>query len=261
MFERFVFNGISSNEYDITCVTFESSSMATIAAQETNLETQKSIRGDIFHITSQEYSKPLEYKMQVVKRDYSPISPIQERALKKWLCQKGTYKSFCILDKQYADTWFFVNINNPKSIYVGNVVGLEFTVTTNAPFGFSDIRHKKWTLNAGDIIDNLYVSNDEELPIYPEIIITMSEHGTLTLINNSIVDLNNTLIIKNCTAGEVITLECGYPYISSSLLTHQIFSDFNKYWPYFIDGFNRISVDKSCVLECKYREYRKVAIV
>ena len=261
MFERFVFDGISCDEYGITCVTFSSSTMNTISAQQTDLKTEKSVKGDIYHITSQEYSAPLSYTMQIVNRDFSPVSPIQERALKKWLCQRGKYKLFCVLDKRYADVWFYANINNPKSIYVADTVGLEFTITTNAPFAFSDLRDKKWIMNKNDIIEDFYVDNDEDLPLYPNITITMSEPGTLTLINESITEAENTFTIDNCTSGEILTIESGYPYISSSITTHRVFDDFNKFWPYLIDGYNRITVNKACILEFQYREYRKVGIV
>lgn len=261
MFDRFVFDGIPCNEYGVVCVSFTPASMNTISAQESELKTEKSIRGDTFHITSQEYTKPLSYTIQIVNRDYTPISAIQERALKKWLCQKGKYKLFCVLDKRYADIWFFANISNPKSIYITDTVGMEFTVTTNAPFGFSDIRDKQWIMGKDDVINDLYVDNDEELPIYPDIVITAKESGSLTLVNNSIADAPNTLVINNCIAGEIISLECSYPHISSSIPSHNVFNDFNSYWPYLIDGYNRISVNKPCILQFKYREFRKVGIV
>ena len=261
MFERFVFDGISCEEYGIMCASFSSSTMDTISAQVSDLKTEKSIRGDIYHITSQNYSEPLTYTMQIVNRDFAPISTVQERALKKWLCQRGSYKRFCVLSKRYADIWFFANINNPKSIYVADTVGLEFTVTTNAPFGFSDIRDKTWIMDGNDTIEDFYVDNDEELPIYPDLTITLADAGTFTFRNESITGVPNTLTIENCIAGEVITLECGYPYISSSIASHRVFDDFNKFWPYLIDGYNRIWVDKACTLEFQYREYRKVGIV
>lgn len=261
MFERFVFDGVACNEYGVMCVSFSSSGMKTISAQESELKTEKSIRGDIFHITSQTYTKPLTYTIQIVSKDCTPISAVQERALKKWLCKRGGYKPFCILEKRYADIWFFANINNPKSIYICDTVGMEFTVTTNAPFGFSDIRDKRWIMAGNDIIEDFYVDNDEELPIYPELQIGMNESGTLTLVNESITGADNTLKIENLTAGEIITMECGYPFISSSIQTHNLFNDFNKFWPYLIDGYNRITADKACSLEFKYREYRKVGIV
>lgn len=261
MFERFVFDGVSCDEYGIRCAAFARAGFITVSAQETELNTEKSVLGDTFHIISQDYSKPLSYTMQVVNRDFSPITSNQERFLKKWLCQRNKYKWFCILDKQYADVWFYANISNPKAAYFYGTVGMEFTITTNAPFGFSDIRNKKWIMDGNDTIEDFYVDNDEELPIYPNLTIVPKESGTLTLTNSSIEQEDNFLIIENCVPDEVIKLECGYPFISSSSVTHKVFDDFNKYWPYLIDGYNRITVDMPCTLELEYREYRKVGIV
>lgn len=261
MFERFVFDSTPCDQYGIMCATFSSSTMETILSQSTDLRTEKSVRGNVYHIISQEYSNPLTYTMQVVNKDFRPITAMQERALKKWLCQRNRYKPFCILDKHYADIWFFANISNPKSIFVADTVGLEFTVTTNAPFGFSDIRSKKWVMEENDVIDDFYVDTDGELPIYPDLTITVNRSGTLTLTNESVLGADHTLSIKNCTAGEIIHLECAYPHISSSVKAHNIFDDFNKFWPYLIDGYNRIAVDLPCTLEFQYREHRKVGIV
>lgn len=264
MFERFVFDGVACDEYGIMCVGFEQNpqkGLTTVEAQKSDLQTEKSIQGDIFHIISQEYSEPLTYTLQIINRDFSSITAIQERALKKWLCKRNKYSLFCVLEKRYADIWFYANINNPKIVYFYDCIGMEFTVTTNAPFGFSDIRDKKWDMVANDIIEDFYVDNDEELPIYPDIIITPKETGTLTLTNSSITDVSNTLTIDNCVTDEVITLECAYPYISSTKSTHKVFDDFNKFWPYLIDGYNRFTVDKPCLLEFQYREYRKVGLV
>lgn len=261
MFERFVYDGTSSDEYGIVCVTFSPTTLETVDGHTSELETEKSVRGNIFHIISQEYSAPLSYTIQVINKDGSPITIIQERAIKKWLCQKNKYKYFCILNKRYADIWFYANIGNPKVLYVADTVGLEFEITTNAPFAFSDERNKKWQMEGVDIIEDFYVDNDEDLPIYPKLIITMNEGGTLTLKNESITDVSNTLTINNCEVGEIITIDCNYPHISSSIVTHNVFDDFNKYWIYLIDGYNRISTDKSCTLDFTYREYRKVGLI
>lgn len=261
MFERFVYDGVSSDEYGIVCVTFSPTALETVDSHTSELQTEKSVQGNVFHIISQEYSQPLSYTMQIINKNGEPITTIQERSIKKWLCKKNKYKLFCILSKRYADTWFYANIGNSKVLYVADTVGLEFEITTNAPFAFSDIRNKKWQMESNDIITDFYVDNDEELPIYPDLKITMNEAGTLTLINESIIDASNTLTIENCEKEEIITMECGYPYITSSIVTHNVFNDFNKFWPYLIDGYNKIKVDKACTLEFSYREFRKVGLI
>ena len=261
MFEKFVYDGTMCSEYGIICAYFGKEGLITPEAQKTDLKTEQALRGNTFNIISQDYSEPLSYTMQIVNKDFSPITSIQERALKKWLCQRGKYNWFCILNERYADTWFYANISNPKMEYFYGSFGMELTINTDAPYAYSDPRTVTANFKAGEILESLYVDNDEEMPIYPVLTITPANAGTITLKNLSLPEKDNTLIIKNCTAGEVITLDCNMPLAISSNQNHNIYNDFNLWWPYLIDGYNRITADKDCVVKLEYREYRKVGIV
>jgi hypothetical protein len=261
MFYQFVFDGILSDEYGIVCASFDNILKETFRSQETNIEFEKSIRSNIFHLISQEYTNPLTYKIQIINRDFSPITSTQERSLNKWLCQRGKYKTFCIIDKRYADVWFFANISNPTLICINDVYGLEYTITTNAPFGFSDERNVQIDFNGNDKFEH-YIDNDEEIPIYPSMNIKVKSAGDLEITNQSAGDLNDKIFsIKNCVEGETITVDSSYPAIYSSLPSHNVYNDFNKNWFYWIDGYNTIHSNLPCLIDFKYREYRKVGIV
>lgn len=263
MFERFVYDNIACNEYGIMCVSFDKNLPSTMSAQQSDLQTVKSALGDTYHIISQDYSEPLVYTMQVINRDFSPITQYQERELKKWLCKRGKYKLFSIFDKRYADIWFYANISNPKTIYIGDVYGMEFTITMNAPYGYSDIRDNTYRLDIDKSV-TFYVDNDEELPIYPDIEIEMQQSGDFTMKNMSVEEsILHPFEIKNVKSGEVITIKGSYPLISSSDVAHNnsIYIDTNKLWLYLVDGYNTIQVSLSCKIRLQYREYRKVGVV
>ena len=201
--------------------------------------------------------------MQIANRDFSPITQYQERTLKKWLCKRGCYKLFNILDKRYADIWFFANISNPKTIFIGNVYGMEFTVTMNAPYWFSDIKDIMYSLNSNESF-TFYVDNDEELPIYPDMVIKPLESGNLVITNISdSVTEKLPLKINNIKTNEVITIKGSYPLVQSSDIVHNsnIYNDINKEWLYLIDGYNTIQTNLSCEINLQYREFRKVGVV
>ncbi|MCI8661524.1 MAG: hypothetical protein HFG54_14995 [Lachnospiraceae bacterium] len=261
MFFKFVFDGILSDEYGIQCVNFSQTFTESYPSQETNIQAEKSVGSSIFHMVSQEYLSPLTYKIQVVNRDFSPITSTQERALNKWLCQRGKYKLFCILDKRYADIWFYANINNPSLMWINDVNALEYTITTNAPFGFSDERNILVEFTRNDTFEQ-YIDNDEELTLYPSMEILLKDSGTLTITNQSAGGFNdNVFTVANCATGEMITIDASYPRISSSIQSHKVYNDFKKKWFYWIDGFNTIHSNLACAIRFKYREYRKVGIV
>ena len=145
--------------------------------------------------------------------------------------------------------------------YFYGSVGMQFTIPTDAPYAYSDQKIININFKANEVLETLYVDNDEEMPVYPTLTITPSSGGEIVIKNLSLPDKDNTLSIKNCSAGETITLDCATPLVVSSNQNHNVYNDFNKWWFYLVDGYNRITVNKDCVLKLEYREYRKVGIV
>lgn len=262
MFTKFIYDSISSDEFGILCVKFGSpESIITASSEQSDLKLEKAASGHLFQIASQEYANPLQYTLQVMNKNQAPITQEEERALKKWLVKRGRFKPFFIYDKYYSDIWFFANINNPKQIDINGVYGLEFTVTTNSPFGYSDLHEFRYELNKGDSFD-IYVNTDEPIPIRPDLEIAVKEDGTLILTNRTLSgDSKNALIIKNVSSGEVITIQGGYPKIRTSRPDHAIYSDFNLVWPTLADDWNQFAINISCTLSMSFREIRKVGIV
>ena len=262
MFTKFIYDSISSDEFGIMCVKFGSpESIITAPSEQSDLKLEKAASGHLFQIVSQEYTNPLQYTIQVMNKNQSPITQEEERALKRWLIQRGRFKPFCIFDKYYSDIWFFANMNNPKQIYINGVNGLEFTVTTSSPFGYSDLHEFRHDLKGGASFA-VYVNTDEELPIRPDLEITLKEAGTCILTNAAISgDNKNALVIKNVTPGEVITIEGGYPKIRTSKPEHAIYEDFNLVWPTLMDDWNQFTISLSCTISMSFREIRKVGIV
>lgn len=262
MFCKFMFNGESSDEYGIVCVHFDNSSTTRYAAHQTDLEYEKSIRGDSYNIISQTYSEPITYTLQVISKNGDSITPPQERAVKKWLCKRNTFKGFCVFNKRFADIWFYANISNPQSICINNVNGLEFTVTTNSSIAFSDERNNTYEFSANEEIE-VYIDNDEEMPIYPDMIITALGSGEYEIKNKTLDGIADALTIDNVKKNEVITINAKYPTIESSDTVHnnKIYNDSNKQWFYFVDGYNAITVNKACTIQFIYREYRKAGLV
>ncbi len=71
------------------------------------------------------------------------------------------------------------------------------------PYGFED--NIKQICNGKKFV--IYSNSDEVGTLYPTVIITCNEAGDLSLAN----DLDNeVMVIKNCSAGEVITVNSKY---------------------------------------------------
>lgn len=261
LYADFVYDTISSDEFGVKCISFSPVSGAEkIPMHNTNLNQELAAASNEFKIVSQTYSQPLTFTFQLMNRDERPISPAQERAIKKWLLKKAQYAWFTILEPQYADLWFKANISNPKNIVVMDVSGLEFTVTCSTPFAYSDLHELQFTATKGQPSLSLYVDNDEAAYIYPSMAITMAADGDFEIKNSREPDKNKIFSIKGLRKGEIITLDGSLPHMSSSIKTHNLYDKFSFHWPYLIDGENHLSFSQPCEVSLTYRETRKVGV-
>lgn len=260
MFSNFIFDEVSSDLYDIICVKFGSMSgeQTVSAGDETDLSLERSGRGNKFYVVDQSYSNPMSFPFQIINSDGSSITPEKESTLKKILCKRGVYKWFQLADDRYANVRYKVNISNPKLIDIGDVKGMEFTLTTDSPFGYSPILTKKHNVTDINKTIGFYVNTDEDDYIYPTVTITMTQAGNLEIVNDTEVP-NRKFVLNNVVVGEVITINNELPDISSSI-SHDVYQDFNKHWLRFKDGKNTLTFNLNCTVTIQYREARKVGV-
>lgn len=260
MFSNFIFDETSNEIFGTICVKFGASTGEQIvsAGCETDLAIEKAKRNNKFYIVDQSYSAPMSFTFQIVNIDGSSISPEKESALIKWLCKRGVYKWFQLDDERYADICYMVNISNPKLIDIGDVKGMEFTVTTNSAFGYSPIKKKQYNITSLNPTLGLYINTDEDDYIYPTVTITMNQAGNLQITNSTEIP-NRVFTLNNVTVGEIITIDNELPDISSST-SHDVYGDFNKYWLRFIEGKNSLTFNLDCDVTIQYREIRKVGL-
>lgn len=266
----FEYNGERLSDYGLTICSYDS-----------NYEDVQDV-GNAVSITkikgsdSQEYfSAGYTYEdvftchMQVIKIGCSVvdtiITDIQLNRLMRWLNRK----KYCVFRPIYEDDNFiniyFKGTFNIQIIKAGkDVIGLDLTFTANAPYGFmDDVTYDFEFQNTTDkfIIHDV---SDEVTHINANATITCLESGDL-IISNSL-DPYNTVSIKNCTAGEVITLHGKEKIIESSLPEHTTLpNDFNyrylrinnTYW----DTQNIFTSSLKCKVTVSYAPIRKVGIV
>lgn len=263
---KFTYDGISCDEYGVFAGEFEQSSTGKMGvAHATNLITGKTGRNNEFNIISQAYSSPLNFEIQVFSRDGAYISQEHERALKKWLLQRGQYKWLNIIDRRYANIHFKANIHSPENIKAGDVVGISFQVTTSTPYGYSEEIEQKLVFDYTTKSATFYVNNDEDLWIYPDMEITMLSDGDLEIIN-SLDDNTNTFRLEGLSAGDVITVDGTLPSIHckpsevAAATPGMTYQNFSKYWLRLADGYNTLTVNNNCIIKLLYREIRKVGV-
>lgn len=183
------------------------------------------------------------------------ITNDEYRNIMRWLNRKE------FLDFQFLNTdnvekapCFFKGSFNISKIMVGQVLyGLELTLTTNKPFGYGQEVIIKLNVTDPGKIYNIEDNSDEIGYIYPSLKIVLQRSGRLT-IQNDMTDC--IMVIDNCTAGEVITIDGDTQIIQTSNTKHDIYNDFN--YDFFRIGnttterINEVHVSLPCQLEVRY---------
>lgn len=219
--------------------------------------------------TNYSYEDVLSVSFQVckigcdVEAEY--ISDYELNKIMRWLNRKAFYIFKPIYDISVFDDVYFEGTFNVKPIYIANnIVGLDLVFTSNAPYGF--IEKMKYNIQFEDSNDKyvIYDSSDEIGNIYCDVVITCLEGGDLNISNS--LDAKNDVDIKNCAAGEIISIKGYEKIISSSLEMHDTLpNDFNYNFLRICNTYERNDNVLTCSMKCKieisYSPIRKVGII
>lgn len=260
----FEYDGILLSDLGFMVCKFNADgSTETISSvSQISFNTVSTLNGSKHELASTKYESCIEATLQICKdhcKNNDIFISIRElRDLRRWLNRKGFYK-LKFMDDDYLDLYFEASFNVNEIEFNGELCGLELVMRTNRPFALQEpqkITIKNLTSAGKKIINDL---SDEEGFIYPQMEIKIEQSGDLS-IHNDLED--RTMTIKNCIAGEIITLD--YPIIESSIASHKIQEDFN--WTFFriANNFrnnrNEITISLPCTINMNYSPIAKVGI-
>lgn len=259
----FEYDGINLSDRGFIICNFGSNGLETVSnGAQITFNTVSVLGGSKHQKTSTSYEDCLETTIQICKyscsKDIQEISSVEFREMTKWLGRKKFLK-FKIFDEHYIDLYFEASFNISRIEIDGKLYGLELEVTTNRPFALKEPR----TIVVKNLERNgrhyIHDTSHEEGYIYPHTEITVIEDGNLE-VHNAIE--NRKTVIKNCVAGEVITMD--YPIIQSSNSSHNIQNDFN--WTFFRvantfrNSRNDLIFSIPCTMKIKYSPIVKVGL-
>ena len=139
-----------------------------------------------------------------------------------------------------------------------HVVGYDVTFEIDGGMAYSEEQSITISARANQ---KFYIHcNSDDVHDYtrPEIQLTASTAGTLTLTNNTD---SWSSIMQNMTAGEVLTIDCKNELLSSSRTRTYILNDFNMHWPRLLPGQNEYVCSQNATITFKFRATRKVGYV
>lgn len=257
----FEYDGQYLSDYGFVICNFGGTSgLETVSAgSKITFNTVSRHRGKIFSLAGTQYDECITGTFSICKNPekYNDLRIVNDeyRDIMRWLNRREFLK-FQLLDeedKEREPCYYEASFNIEKVLVDKVLYGLELTMITNKPFGCGPERSVTWDI---DDTSKSYVISDVSDEIgytYPSIVITCRETGHLTLRNETD---NCTMVIKNVSAGEVITIDGPTHMIVSSLNSHKIHDDFNfeflRIGNTINNRDNRISVSLPCKLELAY---------
>ncbi len=185
-------------------------------------------RGKIHALTSTTFDECITATFQIFKDPCSDMEMTSDeyRALARWL-NRHKFLPFHFIAEEgdsRATCYHEASFNFGKVLNNDTLVGIELTMETNRPFGYGDT--VTTTLNVSNT-SNTYTITDYSDDVgytYPNMTITLAAAGTLTITNST---TGSVTELKNCSSGEVITINGDTMVVTSSLSAHHIYDDFN----------------------------------
>lgn len=260
----FEYDGQYLSDYGLIICDFDYSTGMATASAGSKITFEKVSRnyGKTYSLASTRYDECVTTTFDICKNpdiyeEYEDrqISNDEYRDLMRWLNRREFLK-FQVFDEddKERDTCYFNVSFNVEKIKINEVLyGLRLTLESDKPFGYGQEQYVQWNFSDTSISKILSDMSDEVGYVYPIVRIDCSANGTLSIYNEL---LECTTTIKNCSVGEIITLDGNTQIITSTYSSHDISNDFN--YEFFKIGNtisnrnNRISVSIPCKIEIRY---------
>lgn len=257
----FEYDGQHLSDYGFIICDFDYKSGFSTASAGSNITFNKvsNLIGNRYARTSTKYGECIQSKFGICKNpdlyDDLKISNDEYRDIMRWLNRHEYLKFQVVYEDNYeSDPCYYEASFNVEKVKVRDILyGLTLTLETNKPFGYGVEQVFRISVKDTDAQYRVEDNSDEIGHTFPLIKITCNESGDLS-IRNDLTECN--MAIANCSSGEVIIVDCENKIISSSVVDHDVYDDFN--YEYFSLGnsietrYNFISASLKCDIEIRY---------
>lgn len=262
----FEYDGLLLSDFGCIMCSFDLTGLETVTnGSNITFNTSPVLKGTKHVLTDTQYNECLITTFEICKNpcNYTEQSDayfnIEEiTTITRWLNRKDFLK-FKLIKEGYENIYFEGSFNVNRKMLGDYCIGMELTLITNRPFALYETIKKTFKVTQANYVEIFKDISDEIGFIYPDVEITCTTDGDLT-IHNAIE--NRDTIIKNCVTGEVITMR--YPIISSSISTHKIQNDFNYNFFRIANTYkeraNKLTFSLPCTMKISYEPVRKVGV-
>ena len=259
----FNYDGITLSDYGFIICDFNPSDGANVCDDTAPIEFSKVSyqSGKKWGLANTSYSSCIQITFDVCKNpdvtepDQMQITDDEYRNIVRWLNRREFKRLFFIYDDNENRDFRYYNVSfNVAKIKIAEVLcGIRLTMETDKPFAYGEEQLFDWTVSNSTTRYKVTDLSDEIGTTYPTIKIICSQAGDMTVYNDRD---NKNVVIKNCSVGEIISIDGSIQTISTSLNSHKIQNDFNYEFPKIINTFdnrdNYFRFSLPCAVELSY---------
>lgn len=265
----FEYDGQRLSDYRYLICDFDYSSGAVSASSGSVISFNVVSRngGKDNSLTSTSYDERIEVTFDICKdpdeTDDRIITSEEYRQFMRWLNRREFLKLRFLginEDGVNEDCYFNASFNIEKIKIHETLYGLRLNMTTDCAYGHGNEISKTLTFSSANSSQQIDDMSDESGYTLPKVVISCTNAGDLTITNTT---FGLTTEIKNCVAGEVITIDSNLQTISTSQVSHKIQNDFNYEFPVigntYSDRSNTIKASIPCQITLTYSPAIKVS--
>lgn len=250
----FIYDGEYLSDYHfVICSIDNNSSIREISAGSEITFNQLSINNGSKHsLISTQYNSCISANFDICKDpDYFNDIEIKESEhykIMRWL-NRNEFKKFNFRTN-YTRRCNYNASFNITNIYIDDkLVGFRLSMVTDKPYGTGE--EVKIDFNSDSPFTcEVYNESDEIGYLYPTLNITPKTNGDM-VITNKTYNIEYPTIVKNCTAGENIIIDCENQVITSTKPDH-ICDDFNFRFFALGSSYKNFKNEISISLPCKF---------
>ena len=218
----FTFCNKKLSDFGFIIANFDSSSDEDVSCGNVELITARPPMSSKNIIHGVSYGEPIKLVFQVVKFDFNacicssePVTDKEYEDLMRWLV-KTNYNYINFDD---GDVYFNVTMNVTAKKVGGHIRGFEIIAINDSVYSYS----QEYACYSSAGVNIISDASSAIGYTYPTMIITATSDGDVVVEHEK----DRRMVISNCIANEVLTIDCEHSIITSSNVPHDLSSDFN----------------------------------
>lgn len=264
----FLFAGELASSHGLMICSFDGNNDNSDIANGADIEftTVKASTDDVHRHINGAYGEVLSTTFSIAKMNCRNTSDIyfsvaEQRDINRWLNRKDGFYPFKLVQTDYDTITFNVRINVKKKEINGMVAGFILEITSDKPYAYYKEQKITFTANSNNYQRMVFDVSDDVGRTDIVMKVTTSSACNLSITN---LTMNETLTIKNCSAGETITIDTQNQRILSTVrTTPELLKNFNFVWLNICntrtDKRNMLKFSHPCSVELTYNPACKIS--